>query len=735
MSAEDKIKEDIKSEILGIILIAFSALCYISLLSQKGGNIGRFLSKILEGLTGKGAVLFPFLIMVFGVMVIIFRSKFNNINTRFLGIMLIFLAILTFLHIPFYEQNLKELSFVQNLKNSIDLGIEGKGGGFIGGILTIGFYKLFGMSGIKIVLSAVILIGFLLTVNTTITSLIKAFLKILYNLFLIVKNNVLVFVLKNLKENSEENIPVIEPKELNISNTEGQIQVHPQTKSEMNSETEDNDTLDIKINGVNEKISDYKLPPLSILKKDMRKKTTITQKELLNNAKTLENTLKSFGVDAKVIQVNCGPAVTKYEIQPTPGTKVSKIVSLTDDIALSLAAPDVRIEAPIPGKAAVGIEIPNKQISLVHCREVIETKAFKESKSKLTIALGKDITGNPVVADLSQMPHLLIAGATGSGKSVCINTIIISILYKASPYEVKMLLIDPKVVELTTYNGIPHLLTPVITDAKKAASALNWVVSEMENRYRKFAKTGVRDIQRYNEKINENTSLMPQIVVIIDELSDLMMVAPADVEDAICRLAQMARAAGIHLVVATQRPSVDVITGVIKANIPSRISFAVSSQTDSRTILDMNGAEKLLGKGDMLFYPVGFSKPKRIQGTYITEKEVEEVVKFIKKQGEHIQQEEIVINEEPNTKNSSDVDELFVEALKLIVDTGQASISLLQRRLHIGYTRAARLIDQMEEHGYIGGYEGTKPRQVLISKQQFDKYFNFEKTKSGSDSF
>jgi len=390
-----------------------------------------------------------------------------------------------------------------------------------------------------------------------------------------------------------------------------------------------------------------------------------------------------------------------------------------------LAASGVRIEAPIPGKAAIGIEVPNKEVEAVFLKEVIQSKEFRDNPSKLTFALGKDISGQNMVADIGKMPHLLVAGATGSGKSVCINSIIISLLYKANPNEVKLLMIDPKVVELGIYNGIPHLLIPVVTDAKKAAGALNWAVQEMVNRYKLFADKGVRDIKGYNAvaKPEEGEEPLPQIVIIIDELADLMMVAPNDVEDAICRLAQMARAAGMHLVIATQRPSVDVITGVIKANIPSRIAFAVSSQVDSRTILDMAGAEKLLGKGDMLFYPVGEPKPIRVKGTFVSDKEVERVVEYIKAQGEAEYNENIIekINSEKETQEADpgDNDELLPQAIELVVETGQASVSLIQRKFKVGYARAARIIDQMEARGIVGGFEGSKPRQVLISKQQW----------------
>ena len=445
----------------------------------------------------------------------------------------------------------------------------------------------------------------------------------------------------------------------------------------------------------------------------------------------LQKTLASFGVDAKVTNITKGPTVTRYELTPSTGVKVSKIVNLSDDIALNLAAKSIRIEAPIPGKAAVGIEVPNAICESVMLREVIESDAFKNHKSKLAFALGKDAAGEVCVGDIAKMPHVLIAGATGSGKSVCINSIIVSILYKAKPSEVKMILVDPKMVELSGYNGIPHLLIPVVTDPKKAAGALNWAVQEMVNRYNLFASKGVKDIKGYNmvmEKESEGVKL-PQIVIIIDELADLMMVAPNDVEDAICRLAQMARAAGMHLVIATQRPSVDVITGIIKANIPSRIAFTVSSQVDSRTILDMAGAEKLLGKGDMLYYPVGETKPLRMQGTFISEKEIESIVDEIKSNTDVKYNNDIIESIEkangkgtkPDDDEQDDADELLNDAIDLVMDMGQASASMLQRKFKIGYSRAGRIVDQMEARGLISGYDGSKPRQVLISKEEWQE--------------
>ncbi|WP_040948739.1 FtsK/SpoIIIE family DNA translocase [Gorillibacterium massiliense] len=443
------------------------------------------------------------------------------------------------------------------------------------------------------------------------------------------------------------------------------------------------------------------------------------------NARKLEATLESFGVRAKVLEVVRGPAVTRYEIQPDTGVKVSRIVSLTDDIALALAAKDIRMEAPIPGKAAIGIEVPNSEVSVVTLREVMESTPFQESQAKLTIVLGRDISGQPIVGNLARMPHLLVAGATGSGKSVCINGIITSILFKAKPDEVKFLMIDPKMVELNVYNGIPHLLAPVVTDPRRASLALKKIVVEMEKRYELFSKSGTRNIEGYNAMLtdannpNPGTPL-PLIVVIVDELADLMMVAAGDVEDSICRLAQMARAAGIHLIIATQRPSVDVITGVIKANIPSRIAFGVSSQVDSRTILDMAGAEKLLGRGDMLFHPVGASKPTRVQGAFLSDQEVEAVVGYVSNQGKAGYQEDFVPQVEESTEGEDIFeDELYDQAVQIVVEAKQASVSLLQRRMRVGYTRAARLIDSMEAKGVVGPYEGSKPREVLISPEQY----------------
>ncbi|MDY6038064.1 MAG: DNA translocase FtsK [Eubacterium sp.] len=477
------------------------------------------------------------------------------------------------------------------------------------------------------------------------------------------------------------------------------------------------------------KVHVYKKPGLSLLKSI--KKTADPARanaELEAKAALLENTLQNFRVDAKVVQVTQGPAVTRYEIQPNTGVKVNSIKALSDDIALNLRAKSIRIEAPIPGKAAVGIEVENEKINMVTLREIIDSSEFRQADSKISFAVGRDISGKSIVADLKSMPHLLIAGSTGSGKSVCINSIITSILYKANPDEVKFVLIDPKVVELGNYNGIPHLLIPVVTEPTKAAAALNWAVAEMTDRYKKFAETGVRDLAGYNNYIMANmegAEAMPQIVIIIDELADLMMAAPSQVEESICRLAQMARAAGMHLIVATQRPSVDIITGVIKANIPSRIAFAVSSQFDSRTILDMAGAEKLVGKGDMLFNPLGLGKPVRVQGCFVSDEEVHNIIEYVKSQTEDVEYAGDVIEtiEKGNVTagKDDDADELLQEAIECVVSAGQASVSMLQRRFRIGYNRAARIVDEMEARGIVSAQDGARPRQVLLTEDELNE--------------
>ena len=532
------------------------------------------------------------------------------------------------------------------------------------------------------------------------------------------------------------------PKRSRIKNFEAneaisEAQEQLQQESIATSETAIEDGTDrVNTHSSNTKTREYVFPPISLLDRNVTKKNINQNRENNETAARLVQTLQNFGVKVTITNISCGPSVTRYEIQPEQGVKVSKIVSLSDDIKLNLAAADIRIEAPIPGKAAVGIEVPNKETTGVMLRELLESDPFTKHPSAIAFAAGRDIAGQIIIADIAKMPHLLIAGATGSGKSVCINTIIMSILYKSDPEDVKLIMIDPKVVELSVYNGIPHLMIPVVTDPKKAAGALNWAVAEMTDRYNKFAEQNVRDLKGYNETVSlskdtdEETrpKKMPEIVIIIDELADLMMVAPGEVEEAICRLAQLARAAGIHLVIATQRPSVNVITGLIKANVPSRIAFSVSSGVDSRTIIDMNGAEKLLGKGDMLFYPSGYPKPVRVQGTFVSDKEVGRVVKFMK---EHIG--DVVYNQEVSTKIESasmsdsqafgnERDAYFAEAGKFIIEKEKGSIGMLQRYYKIGFNRAARIMDQLADTGIVGPEEGTKPRKILMTIEEFEEF-------------
>lgn len=535
--------------------------------------------------------------------------------------------------------------------------------------------------------------------------------------------------------------------ELPVSSSKQEM--HPETEEKVPKERKKNpkstqkeiadgiQNIEQEISETAEKPKVYKFPPLSLLKKGDRGAAGDSDQHLRNTARKLQETLHSFGVNVTVTNVSCGPTVTRYELQPEQGVKVSRIVGLADDIKLNLAAADIRIEAPIPGKAAVGIEVPNATNRPVMLRDLLESREFCEFSSDLAFAVGKDIGGKPVVSDIGKMPHLLIAGATGSGKSVCINTLVMSILYKASPEDVKLIMIDPKVVELSVYNGIPHLFIPVVTEPKKAAGALNWAVAEMTERYNKFAQYNVRDLKGYNEKVEalgdiddpEKPQKLPKIVIIVDELADLMMVAPGEVEDAICRLAQLARAAGIHLIIATQRPSVNVITGLIKANMPSRIAFSVSSGVDSRTILDMNGAEKLLGKGDMLYYPQGYQKPARLQGAFVSDAEVSAVVNFLTEnhQSDKPYDEKIteMMNAGPAAQGAAgtaEKDAYFVEAGKFIIEKDKASIGMLQRMFKIGFNRAARIMDQLSDAGVVGPEEGTKPRKILMSAEEFEKY-------------
>lgn len=726
-----------KYEILGLTLVAVGVLALVSLFnladSNSGtGRVGTWLATLLVKLGGQGKYLLPLAIGWLGVQMIRLRSNPFRLTSTYVLVVTCCLAILTFLHL--------QLPFDQYWSR----GWEGQGGGILGAVIAYLFTKAFGLLGTYIVLGTFCLAAVVSATDLSLVAMVQRLLHLVGCSYQKAREHLanFLFVVVDEEEEVDKNKevqPVMEEREPIIID-HGEVVTGPsiqavssKDKTGQKPARKDLPTPKSPPRAANQLVEVeppamgiFVLPPLSLLDNSLRVKNTRLNKDITDNIRILEETLDSFGVRAKVTQVNRGPTITRYEMQPAPGIKVSKIVSLADDIALSLAAPDVRIEAPIPGKAAVGIEVPNKEITLVNFREVLESQEWQESSSKLTVALGKDIAGNAVVADLTKMPHLLIAGATGSGKSVCMNTLIASLLFRATPDEVKFLMFDPKMVELTTYNGIPHLITPVVTNPKKAAVALRWVVTEMEKRYEKFATSGTKDMVRYNQlKLKENQPhlCLPYIVVLIDELADLMMIAPADVEDAVIRLAQMARAAGIHLVLATQRPSVDVITGLIKANIPSRIAFAVSSQIDSRTILDMNGAERLLGRGDMLFMPVGAPKPIRVQGAYISDREVEQIVNFLRKQGRP-QYVEGITNVDPSSSaEQMQEDELLPEAVRLFIEAGQASISLLQRRFRIGYTRAARLIDMMEERGIIGRYEGSKPREVLMTIEQYENTF------------
>lgn len=768
-----------QSEIRGIILLALGLLLSIAIYTDLAGFLSSFAQRLSHLLLGIGAYLIPLYLIYLGYLYLKGRGSIQ-IDKKFVGITL-FLGIIILLFGTLFIQGVKNPDvFGENFKIIVESVSDGKtsvNGGIVSYLITYPLYKFVGGIGSYVLYATITLISVILVFDISFVDLgreakrrgkelkrerVKAvaprveeeddYIKVVPKVkedqsreeFLNGVNNKIKILdfMKNTTIDDGKDIEVAVDKEIkpNLENErkideflENEVQEIdvPTKKEKLDNNTKDvvSKEIDSVINEEKDKEEEdfvYVHPDTDLLNLNGNTKLNSSdKKDLIENANKLEETLGSFGVDAKVVQVTKGPSVTRFELQPSPGVKVSKIVNLSDDIALGLAASGVRIEAPIPGKAAVGIEVPNKKQTPVFLREVLDSKEFKTSTKTLAFALGKDIGGKCVVGDLSKMPHTLIAGATGSGKSVCINTLIISLLYKYSPDEVKLLMVDPKVVELNVYNGIPHLLIPVVTDPKKAAAALNWAVNEMTKRYKLFADMGVRNIDSYNalkEKgiIDEK---LPYIVIIVDELADLMMVCPNDVEDYIGRLAQMARAAGMHLVIATQRPSVDVITGVIKANIPSRISFAVSSQIDSRTILDSAGAEKLLGKGDMLYYPVGEGKPLRVQGCFISEEEVEKVVGFIKNEDKNNKYEESIIehiNSETEGKSIEDgeeVDELLNEAIKLVVEYEQASTSFLQRRLRIGFNRASRIMDELEERGVISPRDGSRPRQVLLRKE------------------
>lgn len=755
-----KSKNKSPQSFVGTVILFGIGLLFFFLVLIPGENIWLWIHNFIFGLFGVCAILLPILLICIAVLESLEKNIANlKLKLSMAIVTIIFACSLFFVFSSTFE-NAQNINWVEYVISQYKIGALNKNSGLFGAAVGAPMIWAFGMVGARITNIILLFVLIMFVTGTTLIELFRAFskpAKIIKHK--IEDRNAEIKNRKNLdidididnerskkfkksddtedsKEQDIDDISKVTEKFINKINSENEVT----KKSGMPPENKDKDDFSVAKSDIEKRNVEYKFPPIDLLQKsDVPNNSDITA-ELNNNGKMLVDILKSFNVQTKIVDISRGPAVTRYELQPASGVKISKITNLSDDIALNLASSGVRIEAPIPGKAAVGVEIPNKVVSVVKMRELISSSKFKSAKSKLTVVLGRDISGEIMTADLAKMPHLLIAGSTGSGKSVCINSFIISILYNASPEEVKLLMIDPKVVELGVYNGIPHLLVPVVTDPRKAAGALNWAVNEMLNRYKKFAENNVRDLESYNDYVTRNPGMldkegeilekMPQVVIIIDELSDLMMAAPNEVEDYICRLAQMARAAGMHLVIATQRPSVDVITGIIKANIPSRIALAVSSQIDSRTILDMSGAEKLLGRGDMLFSPVGSPKPIRVQGCYVTDREIENVIEFLKESQEtsydstvaaEIEKNAIVDGTKENGQKTPEgtSDPVMNEAIKCVIEAGQASTSLLQRRLRVGYARAGRLIDEMEQMGIVGPHEGSKPRQVLITYQQF----------------
>ena len=728
---------------LQVVTLIIASILLTILIYTKAGYIGQTLSPILGGIMGWIKYIIPVGTFAIAIFLACDEDK-DNFMKKILQYAVFLLCITTIITVIQISQGKLSTAngFEEAIKQAYYNGSKNIGGGAVGAICAIGLINLVGKIGTVIIAIGIAIIDSIFLFGIKPAELLKEYIET-----------------RNEKK-QEANAQRIEQRKLRADK-----EVIPKEKEEKKKKSkimpEDNivteDQINIKMANNNEEQTslfkkqeeikedkskeiltlehaltvedeNYEFPPVEFLTPG-KTATKMGKKAVTDTANKLQKTLYSFGVSAKVENVSVGPTITRYELKPAEGVRVSKIANLADDIALSLAAETIRIEAPIPGKQAVGIEIPNKEKEVVHLRDIIDSNEFKNAKSKLSFALGKNAAGEAIVTDIAKMPHVLIAGSTGSGKSVCINTLITSIIYKAKPSEVKLVMVDPKVVELSVYNGIPHLLIPVVTDPKKAAGALAWAVQEMVNRYHLFAEKNVRDIAGYNEALEKEGAegKLPQIVIIIDELADLMMVAKNDVEDAICRLAQMARAAGMHLVIATQRPSVDVITGIIKANIASRISFAVTSQVDSRTILDSAGAEKLLGKGDMLFFPTGVLKPIRIQGAFVSDSEVEKIVSFLKENGGPTYSEDVLekieransTDKELDEQDEDETDPFLMEAIDTVVDLGQASASFIQRRFKVGYARAGRIIDQMEARGIISGYEGSKPRQVFVYKEQW----------------
>lgn len=785
-----------KRQLMSVIWFAVAVflMCVVFI---KGQNVWLAIHNAIFGIFGVTAYFYPFLL---GVVAVLFAMDKvgGSINAKIIesGVLVVLIGAA----VDIFVKHNEALTFWQHLVNAYNLGTSLKSGGFLGALIGQPLYLAFGKTGAAITVILLIFVFVMIITGTTLISLFKTMAKPVKSITEQAESAYQNRIDRETEEKSDKQLKVLKgfnvdipvddiPEKRNLKkesldekqrkvvsayydNESSAESFEEMTKPHSEEVKEDRKEIDNALNAAKaeaqnneaEKIDfkaetdkftehlekesaeaeeSYKFPPLTLLKETKAQNAALLSAELDNTANRLVETLKSFGVETRIVEVSRGPTVTRYELQPSAGVKISKITNLADDIALNLATAGVRIEAPIPNKAAVGIEVPNKASAVVGVRGILDSPAFTSAKSKLTVALGRDIGGNAVVTDIAKMPHGLIAGATGSGKSVCINSIIVSILYKATPDEVKLLMIDPKVVELGIYNGIPHLLVPVVTDPRKASGALGWAVSEMEKRYKMFADRGVRDLAGYNRFVEQlgdpEVQKMPHIVIIIDELADLMMTAPNEVEDSINRIAAKARAAGMHLIIATQRPSVDVVTGVIKANIPTRIAFAVSSQIDSRTILDSAGAEKLLGRGDMLFSPVGSNKPNRVQGCFVSDEEVEAVVEYIK--GDHSAdydddvmveiERQAAVEKKQKTglkEDGPDEDPMLSDAIRVVVENGQASTSLLQRRLKLGYARAARIVDEMEQRGVVGPYEGSKPRKVLITMDQL-----MEREAAGAD--
>ena len=730
---------------LQVVTLIIASILLTILIYTKAGYIGQTLSPILGGIMGWIKYIIPVGTFAIAIFLACDEDK-DNFMKKILQYAVFLLCITTIITVIQISQGKLSTAngFEEAIKQAYYNGSKNIGGGAVGAICAIGLINLVGKIGTVIIAIGIAIIDSIFLFGIKPAELLKEYIETrnekkqeakaqrIEQRKLRADKEVIPKEKEEKKKKSkimpEDNI--VTEDQINIkmaNNNEEQTSLFRKQEEIKEDKSKEILTLEHALTVEDE---NYEFPPVEFLTPG-KTATKMGKKAVTDTANKLQKTLYSFGVSAKVENVSVGPTITRYELKPAEGVRVSKIANLTDDIALSLAAETIRIEAPIPGKQAVGIEIPNKEKEVVHLRDIIDSNEFKNAKSKLSFALGKNAAGEAIVTDIAKMPHVLIAGSTGSGKSVCINTLITSIIYKSKPSEVKLVMVDPKVVELSVYNGIPHLLIPVVTDPKKAAGALAWAVQEMVNRYHLFAEKNVRDIAGYNEALEKEGAegKLPQIVIIIDELADLMMVAKNDVEDAICRLAQMARAAGMHLVIATQRPSVDVITGIIKANIASRISFAVTSQVDSRTILDSAGAEKLLGKGDMLFFPTGVLKPIRIQGAFVSDSEVEKIVSFLKENGGPTYSEDVLekieransTDKELDEQDDDETDPFLMEAIDTVVDLGQASASFIQRRFKVGYARAGRIIDQMEARGIISGYEGSKPRQVLVSKEQWQE--------------